>query len=155
MVRPNMSDVIERYLKALLKDQSEIELRRAQLAEQFNCVPSQINYVIKTRFTPDRGYIVESKRGGGGFIRIVRVQIHTKSDLLDLMRAHLPQQLSEGDARQLISQLYDEQIISQQTGTVMLHGIAHQTLQLSNGRVEGQLRAQLMRAFLDGLRYER
>ena len=77
-----ISDVIEEFIKDLLKDEDEfIEIQRNELAEQFNCVPSQINYVISTRFKPSQGYYVESKRGGGGHIRIRKVNI-TKSDYL-------------------------------------------------------------------------
>ncbi len=62
-----MSDVIEDFIKELLKDEDDyIEIQRNELAEQFNCVPSQINYVIQTRFKPSQGYYVESKRGGRG-----------------------------------------------------------------------------------------
>lgn len=77
-----ISDVIEEFIKELLKDEDDfIEIQRNELAEQFNCVPSQINYVISTRFKPSQGYYVESKRGGGGHIRIRKVNI-TKSDYL-------------------------------------------------------------------------
>ena len=68
-----LSDSIERYLKGRLSKAVEgvIEIRRSEVAEQFDCVPSQINYVLETRFTPQRGYYVESRRGGGGYIRIM------------------------------------------------------------------------------------
>lgn len=60
-----MSDVIEEFIKEMLKDEEDyIEIQRNELAEHFNCVPSQINYVIQTRFKPSQGYYVESKRGG-------------------------------------------------------------------------------------------
>lgn len=66
-----MSDIIEEFIKELFNDQDDyIEIKRNDLAEQFNCVPSQINYVISTRFKPSQGYYVESKRGGGGHIKI-------------------------------------------------------------------------------------
>ena len=66
-----MSDIIEDFIKELLEEQDEaIEIQRNELAEHFNCVPSQINYVISTRFKPSQGYYVESKRGGGGHITI-------------------------------------------------------------------------------------
>lgn len=63
MQNQNTSDIIELYLKQLLADQPNIEIRRAEVAQQFNCVPSQINYVINTRFTPERGYIIKSNAG--------------------------------------------------------------------------------------------
>ncbi len=74
---PTLSDSIERYLKGRLSRAVEgvIEIRRSEVAEQFDCVPSQINYVLQTRFTPQRGYYVESRRGGGGYIRIMRLYV--------------------------------------------------------------------------------
>src|SRR5690625_2496324 len=81
----SISDIIEQYLKEILHQNEEkmIEIRRSEIADQFQCVPSQINYVINTRFTVEKGYIVESKRGGGGYIRIIRIQHQDKSDLID------------------------------------------------------------------------
>ena len=77
-----ISDVIEEFIKELFNDEEEyIEIQRNELAEKFNCVPSQINYVISTRFRPSQGYYVESRRGGGGHIRIKKVNI-TKSNYL-------------------------------------------------------------------------
>ena len=76
-----ISDMIEEYIKELFNDEDYIEIQRNDLAEHFNCVPSQINYVISTRFKPSQGYYVESKRGGGGHISIRKVNI-TKSNYL-------------------------------------------------------------------------
>ncbi len=77
-----ISDIIEEFIKDLFKgDEEYVEIQRNELAEKFNCVPSQINYVISTRFRPSQGYYVESKRGGGGHIRIKKINI-TKSNYL-------------------------------------------------------------------------
>ena len=81
----NTSDLIEAYLKKILEDSETIEIRRAEMANLFNCVPSQINYVINTRFTIQRGYTVESKRGGGGYIRIEKVKITDNHHYLSLI----------------------------------------------------------------------
>ncbi|SUP52545.1 Class three stress gene repressor [Weissella viridescens] len=70
MADRSMADCIEDYLKEILRDVDQVELKRSDIATRFNVVPSQINYVIKTRFTLQNGYLVESKRGGGGYIRI-------------------------------------------------------------------------------------
>ena len=76
-----MSDMIEEFIKDLFDDDDYIEIQRNDLAEHFNCVPSQINYVISTRFKPSQGYYVESKRGGGGHISIRKINT-TKSNYL-------------------------------------------------------------------------
>ena len=77
-----MSDVIEEFIKDLFQDENDyIEIQRNEIAEKINCVPSQINYVISTRFNPSQGYYVESRRGGGGHIKIKKVNI-TKGNYL-------------------------------------------------------------------------
>lgn len=78
----NTSDHIEAYIKAILDQSGIVELQRSQLADTFQVVPSQINYVIKTRFTESRGYLVESKRGGGGYIRIGRIEFSSHHEML-------------------------------------------------------------------------
>ena len=70
-----ISDMIEDFIKDLFDDEDSIEIQRNDLAEKFNCVPSQINYVISTRFKPTQGYYVESRRGGGGNIKIKRINV--------------------------------------------------------------------------------
>ncbi len=155
MASQNVTDVIERYLKALLEAEEEVEIRRAAVAERFDCVPSQINYVIKTRFTPERGYVVESKRGGGGYIRIVKVKIRSDCDLVAWMIAQMPRRVREVDARSMIQKLYTEGLVEQQAGNMMLNVLRHQTLNVSDRDTEERLRARLLLAFLQSLQYER
>ncbi|MCP4124036.1 MAG: CtsR family transcriptional regulator, partial [Bacteroidetes bacterium] len=85
MDNQNMTDIIEAYLKKVLHQQEQVEIRRSEIAQLFDCVPSQINYVINTRFTIQKGYLVESKRGGGGYIRIIKVQVLDEMDMLNSM----------------------------------------------------------------------
>ena len=82
----NLTDVIENYIRGeVLRSENEIlEIKRADLASLFSCVPSQINYVISTRFAPEMGFYVESKRGGGGCIRIQRISLEDNSDIVDI-----------------------------------------------------------------------
>ncbi|WP_461214190.1 CtsR family transcriptional regulator [Lacticaseibacillus sp. GG6-2] len=155
MASQNVTDVIERYLKALLEAEEEVEIRRAAVAERFDCVPSQINYVIKTRFTPERGYVVESKRGGGGYIRIVKVKMRSDCDLVTWMIAQMPHRVREVDARSMIRKLYTEGLVEQQAGNMMLNVLSHQTLNVGDRDTEERLRARLLLAFLQSLQYER
>jgi len=80
-----MSDMIEEFIKELLEDDDFIEIQRNDLAQHFNCVPSQINYVIATRFRPSQGYYVESRRGGGGHIRIKKIDTNKNNYLMHII----------------------------------------------------------------------
>lgn len=148
----NTSDLIEAYLKRILESSEIIEIRRAEMAELFNCVPSQINYVINTRFTIQRGYTVESKRGGGGYIRIAKVRITDKYLFLEQLDQMIGTELSEKNAVALIQKLYEEQVVNRKEGNLMLSAISKNALSLSSK--ENQLRAQLMHLFLERLSYE-
>lgn len=80
-----LSDVIEKILIQMLEEEGgSLELRRNDLAQRVGCVPSQINYVITSRFTPERGYVIESRRGGGGYVRITRKSFHRDEYLMHL-----------------------------------------------------------------------
>ena len=83
----NMTDILEQYIKKLFDEASEnqIVIKRSNVAQKFDCVPSQLHYVIKTRFTPEHGFIIESKRGGGGFIRITKITLHKNKDYIDYL----------------------------------------------------------------------
>ncbi|MGO2064561.1 MAG: CtsR family transcriptional regulator [Latilactobacillus curvatus] len=154
MQSQNISDIIEAYLKKILADNEQIEIRRSEIAKLFNCVPSQINYVINTRFTEQRGYVVNSKRGGGGYIRIVKVQFLDDRDFLEALIENVDMQISQADTLAIIQKLYDEQILSQKEGNLILAATSPQTLAVNNKQLEEQLRAQILVAVLERLRYE-
>ena len=104
----SLSDSIEAYIKGLLALAREgmIELRRRDLAEHFDCVPSQINYVLATRFTPERGYIVETRRGGAGYVRIERIR-WSRPELVQAIYRRTNQSLTQQEAEQLLMRLYE------------------------------------------------
>ncbi len=112
MAHQNTSDLIESYIKKFLEKNEMIEIRRIELADLFNCVPSQINYVINTRFTIQRGYLVESKRGGGGYIRIAKVRISDKRHMLEQVNQLFNETISEKNAFAIIQKLYEDQIVT-------------------------------------------
>ena len=97
-----LSDSIESFIKTLLtQEEPEVELKRNELAEYFGCAPSQINYVLATRFSPDHGYIIESRRGGGGYIRIVRVVQSGAQRLMYLANERIGEAITEAEIRLL------------------------------------------------------
>lgn len=152
----NISDIIEGYLKEVieLKGQGHIEIKRSELADKFQCVPSQINYVINTRFTAEHGYLVESKRGGGGYIRILRVTIHSKKDLLDEMDTQIGEDIAQINANRIIYRMLEEAIISEREAMIMRAAMERETLQLPLP-LRDQLRANIMRAMLKVISFEK
>jgi transcriptional regulator CtsR len=145
----NISDIIEHHLKEMLHQSSEyvVEIQRNDLADHFQCVPSQINYVIATRFTPQKGYVVESKRGGGGYVRIQRVQLPETSSIQDHIFLTIGETIDQANAEGLIYQLELANFITTREARIMDAVIARETLPLPLP-VRDELRAKLMRAML-------
>ena len=111
----SLSKQIEEYIKSLLEQESAgvVEIQRNFLSEYFHCVPSQINYVLSTRFTPVQGYMVETRRGGGGFVRIVSLQLDDDDDLQDALMDAVGDKLTQSDSEGLTEYLYQQGILSQ------------------------------------------
>lgn len=154
MENRSISDIIEAYLKKIFGDDTQIEIRRSEIADHFNVVPSQINYVIKTRFTIQNGYLVQSKRGGGGYIRIERVNLLADVDVLNSLVQAIGDSIRERDAFAIIETLYNEKVISRREGDLMLVALSKQTLAVDNTNMENKLRARILVSFLNRLRYE-
>lgn len=154
MENRSISDIIEAYLKEIFGDDTQIEIRRSEIADHFNVVPSQINYVIKTRFTIQNGYLVQSKRGGGGYIRIERVNLLADVDVLNSLVQAIGDSIRERDAFAIIETLYNEKVISQREDDLMLVALSKQTLAVDDTNMENKLRARILVSFLNRLRYE-
>ncbi|ABZ83918.1 transcriptional regulator, ctsr family [Heliomicrobium modesticaldum Ice1] len=147
----NLADQIERYIKEQLEKSRErmIEIQRQQLAALFGCVPSQINYVLTTRFAAEQGYVVESRRGGGGFVRIVKLDM--EGDLWEILSTRLGDMLSEDQARRIIERLMEEQILTIREGLIMQAAVQRDVLQIGFPQRD-LLRARLLKAMLSNLK---
>lgn len=145
-----LSDTIEQFIKTMLaQDEQEVELKRNELAEYFGCAPSQINYVLSTRFTPDHGYIIESRRGGGGYIRIFRMQQDTREQLLYLLNERIGDAIDPLSADHLIQQLLEREIVTQSEASLMKAAISPQALSLPvTADMKNALRAKILKAML-------
>ena len=152
MVRRSMSDIIEAYLKEILASRSTVEIKRSDIAERFDCVPSQINYVINTRFTQEHGYMVESKRGGGGYIRILKVEVIDDAHALEEMAALIGSAITYRNATTIINTLLEDEIIDQREAILMFSMIDPEFLSGLSTQ-EDELRAMLLRQMLMQLRY--
>ncbi|NGQ97148.1 CtsR family transcriptional regulator [Brevibacillus sp. SYP-B805] len=143
----NISDVIEQYLKRILQESPDgsVEIQRSELAETFQCVPSQINYVINTRFTVEKGYIVESKRGGGGYIRIRKVQIVSRSKLQELLTQELiGESITQGVGFAIIDRLHEEGIVNSRESDLMKVATSREVL-IVEPQIRDRLRASILK----------
>lgn len=114
-----ISDVIEKMLIEMLSQEGgSLELRRNELAERLGCVPSQINYVITSRFTPERGYIIESRRGGGGYVRITKKMIHNDEYLMHLF-CSIGDSLDPKSAALYLIELMERRLITEREGRIL------------------------------------
>lgn len=143
MVR-NTSDNIEEYIKKLLAQSGIAEIKRSHLADFFQVVPSQINYVIKTRFTESRGYLVESKRGGGGYIRIEKVSFSDQHQLLCELQDNLGKQISEQVFQDVVQWLFDEQLLTEREGNLILSMTGDEVLGESAPSIRSAMLAKLL-----------
>lgn len=145
----NISDIIEQHLKNIIQESQSgmIEIQRSELAELFGCVPSQINYVISTRFTLERGYLVESKRGGGGYIRIKKIGLNEEHPLYQTILGMFENQISQQEAEGLIQRLYEEKILSYREMRLMKAAMQRDVLFLSYPQRD-ELRARILTAML-------
>ncbi|EMI9090756.1 MULTISPECIES: transcriptional regulator CtsR [Bacillus] len=151
----NISDIIEQYLKQVidLSNNNVIEIKRNEIADQFECVPSQINYVINTRFTLERGFVVESKRGGGGYIRIIKVKLHDDIDIIDQMLHMIDHSVAQGNAESMIIRLIEEGIITNREAKLMLSVLDRSVLSMDVPSRD-ELRARILCAMLRTLKYK-
>jgi transcriptional regulator CtsR len=142
---------IEGYLKELLGNRDYIEVQRNELAEIFNCVPSQINYVLSTRFTPAHGYLVESRRGGGGYVRIVKLSWnvfpqHFFKELSEELKIGIDQHDAEG----ILKRFYEEELITGREYNILNMIINRDTLTLDLPERD-YIRARIMHALFVAL----
>lgn len=144
----NLADVIEQYLKALLKDSraGTIDVQRNQLAEHFSCVPSQINYVLATRFLLDHGYVVETHRGGGGFVRITWLELDVSRGLGEIMNS-IGESISQARAEAIVTRLAGDGLISGREEALMRAALGREALAV-NPPWGDLLRAQILKAML-------
>ena len=145
-----LSDSIEQFIKELLNEEStEVELKRNELAEYFGCAPSQINYVLATRFSPDHGYLTESRRGGGGYIRIVRVVQAGSQRLMYLVNDRIGDSLGEEECLRLISQLKEQLIVTADEAALMASAVSTRALSVPvPDSLKNAMRAKMMKSML-------
>ncbi|WP_396021197.1 CtsR family transcriptional regulator [Bacillus sp. S/N-304-OC-R1] len=136
-----------------MSEKEIVEIKRSEIADKFQCVPSQINYVINTRFTIEKGYAVESKRGGGGYIRIMKVQTHDDAHLIEQLLSLIQSRIAQSSAEDVIIRLVEEEIITEREAKIMLSVIDRSVLYIELP-YRDELRARMLKAMLTTLKYK-
>lgn len=145
----NISNTIAKLIMDMLEaDGGSAEMQRNELAQLVGCVPSQINYVISSRFTPEQGYIVESRRGGGGYIRITRAAYTTPGDMVMHLLNHIGTAIDEKTARAHIINLAGREIISAKTAKIMLAATSDNCYRNLDQPVRDTVRASVFKQML-------
>lgn len=141
-----ITDLIAGFLRESL-DQTEdgvLEVQRGSLAERFHCVPSQINYVVSTRFSPERGYFVESRRGGNGYIRITRVHVDRQTLLMHAINS-LGGSVDQASARAILSNLCDAGALEEDMAHVLAAASGDRALAAVPRELRDQVRADVLK----------
>lgn len=144
-----ISDLIAGFLQDSL-DEAEngvLEVQRSDLSQRFNCVPSQINYVMSTRFSPERGYIVESRRGGNGYIRITRVRVDRQTLLMHVINS-LGERLDLPSARAILGNLAQSGAVEENICQALLAAVGDKALSPVPRALRDQVRAAVMKQVL-------
>ena len=140
-----MSDLVAQYILNMLEAQDgSAEIQRNELAGSLGCVPSQINYVITSRFTPEQGYIVESRRGGGGYIRISRVKMDKGTAVMHIVNS-VGNTLDRATAEAMLNNMLQRELLQLQTAKAIAAALSDRTLQSIEQERRNKLRAELFK----------
>jgi len=142
-----ISDIIEEFILEQLADTEYINLSRNDLANFFNCAPSQINYVLSTRFTLPKGYVIESQRGGGGFIRLERVNLDKNNYINNLLTSTLNYDLDYNSAITILDTLVNLNILSNDSAKLLSFAISSKALSMPI-RIENKQRSNILKTVL-------
>lgn len=147
-----ISDLIEVLIKRMIEENDGmVEITRSELADQVNCVPSQITYVLSTRFSCGQGYLVESRRGGGGMIRIRRVELPSADGFLVHAIHHLGNTLSQNQAEVMIRNLYDQNLLNAREVRLIRAATSDRALADTNIEYRDRLRMSVFKHMLTSL----
>lgn len=144
-----ISDLIASFLQSCLDETGDgvLEVQRGELAQRFNCVPSQINYVMSTRFSPERGYIVESRRGGNGYIRITRVRVDRETLLMHVINS-LGDRVDLPSARAILGNLAESGALEERLARTLLAAVGDKALSAVPRELRDRVRADILKNVL-------
>jgi|Deesub1362A_J573_1020465.scaffolds.fasta_scaffold00487_4 transcriptional regulator CtsR len=150
---PTLADYIAEYIKKRLAESPDgcLEVQRSDLADRFQCTPSQVTYVLSTRFDVRAGFLVESRRGGGGFIRIVKLSLPEQSGLVGELYRHIGSRIGPREAREIVLRLHGEGLISEREARLMIGAVDNRTLRVVDVPWRNAVRAGILKGMLGAL----
>ena len=143
-----LSDIIESFIKQMLEinEGNFVEIQRNELANYFKCAPSQINYVLETRFTYERGYYIESKRGGGGYVRIFKASVDEDSYLSQMLSKKMGVDMGQQIAFAYIDDLLEQNLIDEKTHSILKNIVSDKVLGNIDRKPRDELRANIVKS---------
>lgn len=144
-----LSNIIEEFIKEMLEEERVVELQRNELASRFNCVPSQINYVISTRFSPERGYSVESRRGGGGYIRITKAVPEDGNYIMQTV-SRIGDFVSAANMAAIVQNFYSNNLIEAREAKIIMAALSDNSLMIKPPERDA-VRARMLKNILVNL----
>lgn len=144
MYMASITDKIEAFIKNLMDSDNSIKFKRNELAILFNCAPSQINYVLMTRFTIDKGYYIDSKKGGGGYIQITKIDLDKYKYMKFLINEKIGNEITYETAKEVINLLQEINILTERESNIILSSIEDKVLCIPILELKDKLRANIL-----------
>ena len=147
----SISDIIEKFIKDLMEDSNTVQIQRNELANLFNCAPSQINYVLTTRFSIEKGYEVQSKKGGGGYVKIDKITKLNQDQISHILHTKIDKEITYFKAKLVVKWLLDKNLINKRESKIILCAIDDKSLNLPIHGLNDIVRAKILKNMIEGL----
>lgn len=149
----SISDIIEKFIKDLMEDSNTVQIQRNELANLFDCAPSQINYVLTTRFSREKGYEVQSKKGGGGYVKINKVIRVNQNQILHIIHTKIDKEITYIQGRMVVNYLLDKNFINKRESKIILCAIDDKSLSSPIHGLNDIVRAKILKNIIEELFY--
>ena len=147
----SISDIIEKFIKELMENSDTVQIQRNELANLFNCAPSQINYVLTTRFSREKGYEVQSKKGGGGYVKIDKIAKLDKDEILHILDKKIDKEITYLQSKKLVKWLIEINLINNRESKIILSAIDDKSLGTPIRGLNDILMARILKNIIEEL----
>lgn len=151
MYMASISDIIEKFIKDLMEDSNTVQIQRNELASLFDCAPSQINYVLTTRFSREKGYEVQSKKGGGGYVKIDKIKILNQNNILHVLHQKIDKEITYIQGKIIVKWLLDKNLINNRESRIILCAIDDKSLNTPIHGLKDTVRAKILKNIIEEL----